>query len=108
MTVLTKKAKEIRTEKTRKKQSDRKRVVFKLKTEPHSKVYVSGTFNNWSTTKSKLKEKDNNGGYSLQMLLPKGKYEYKFIINDVWTMDPKCQDWVPNNLGSLNSVITVN
>ncbi len=86
----------------------KKRVTFKIKAQPQSSVYVSGTFNNWSTTKNRLKLKNKDGGYTLTMALPKGKYEYKFIIDEVWTIDPECTEWTPNNLGSLNSVLHVN
>ena len=27
--------------------------------------------------------------------------------NDVWCVDPECSEWVPNGIGSLNSVVTV-
>lgn len=82
-----------------------KRVKFEIQAETGSEVYVAGTFNSWNGKQNRLKEK--NGAYSATLLLPKGKHEYKFVINGVWCVDPKCQEWVPNDQGSLNSVITV-
>lgn len=84
---------------------ERQRVVFQTKAEPGSKVYVAGSFNNWDPTRNKLTEKA--GTYSVSLLLPRGRHEYKLVINDVWTVDPNCPDWVPNGFGSLNSVIVV-
>jgi 1,4-alpha-glucan branching enzyme len=83
----------------------KKKVTFQIQTDPGSKVFVAGTFNNWDPTKNKMKEK--NGVYSTSILLEPGRYEYKFIINDVWCIDPSMSDWQPNSMGSLNSVIEV-
>jgi 1,4-alpha-glucan branching enzyme len=87
--------------------SNRKRVVFHFTGEPGSGVYVAGSFNDWSVDKSHLKDKTGKGDYALTILLPPGRYEYKFVVNGVWCVDPQCADWVPNALGSLNSVVVV-
>lgn len=87
------------------KASPRKRVTFSVKAEPKSKVFVAGTFNDWSDTKTELKEK--KGVFTKSILLDKGKYEYKFVINGIWTVDPNCADWSPNGHGSLNSVVNI-
>ena len=83
----------------------RKRVTFEVKAEPGSKVYVAGDFNKWEP-KKKLTSKNNNGVFRGTMLLDRQKqYEYKFVINGKWSVDPNCDEWVPNALGSLNSVL---
>jgi 1,4-alpha-glucan branching enzyme len=83
----------------------KKRVKFKIETEADSEVYVCGSFNDWNPKKNKLRLKD--GVYTTSVLLPKGKYEYKFVINGTWCVDPECLEWIPNGVGSLNSVVTV-
>ena len=85
--------------------STKKRVTFEVRAEPGKKVFVAGTFNNWHSKQKRLKEK--GGVYAVSLLLPKGKYEYKFIIDDVWVCDPECPEWIPDGLGSLNSVLMV-
>lgn len=85
--------------------SGAKRVKFEFEAEPGSEVCIAGTFNNWDAKKNKLQEK--GGQYSAMLMLPKGRYEYKFVVNGVWCVDPKCPEWAPNNFGSLNSVITI-
>ena len=82
-----------------------KRMKFEIQAEAGSEVYVAGTFNSWNATQNKLKEK--SGVFSGTLLLPKGKHEYKFVVNGVWCVDPKCQEQVSNDSGSLNSVIAV-
>jgi 1,4-alpha-glucan branching enzyme len=82
-----------------------KRVKFQLQAEPGCEVFVAGTFNSWNPRKTRMTYGD--GVYSTTVTLPKGRYEYKFIIDDVWCIDPNCTEWAPNGLGSLNSVVVV-
>ena len=86
----------------------RKRIKFELKTDPDSKVYIAGAFNNWNPKERRLKDKQRTGHYSLFVLVPRGKQEYKFIINDDWCLDPKCVDKKRNTLGTYNNFIDVN
>lgn len=85
----------------------RKRVTFSVKAQPNLKVSVAGSFNNWKPDEKIMKDKTGEGDYSVTMLLAKGEYEYKFLIGDKWTIDPECEEWVTNDLGSMNSVIIV-
>ena len=85
----------------------RKRRNFRVLTKPGSDVYLSGSFNNWKDKDKKMKDPGGNGEYSISLFLPPGKYEYKFVINGEWHVDPECPDWVVNEHGTLNSVIHV-
>jgi 1,4-alpha-glucan branching enzyme len=86
-------------------QTGRKRTRFEVQADAGSEVFVAGTFNGWNPTKSKLTWQD--GHYATNVLLAKGTHEYKFVINGTWCADPGCSDWMPNGVGSLNSVVTV-
>jgi len=94
------------TKSTKSGKTERKRVKFELETSAGSEVYVAGTFNGWDASKHRLKMKD--GVFSKTLLVPKGRHEYKFVVDNVWCVDPRCPEWVPNDKGSLNSVIRVN
>ena len=86
----------------------KKRVVLSVKVEPDSTVYLAGSFNDWSATDKKLVDKQGNGIFTTTVTLPPGIYEYKFVINGVWTLDPDPdRDWTQNGLGTLNSVLRV-
>ncbi|MEI6808934.1 MAG: glycogen-binding domain-containing protein [bacterium] len=83
----------------------KKHVHLSIKAEENNEVSVAGSFNEWNPKKHKLTYAD--GVYTISLLLGPGRHEYKFVINDVWCIDPECVEWAPNGLGSLNSVIVV-
>ncbi|MBQ9693941.1 MAG: glycogen-binding domain-containing protein [Kiritimatiellae bacterium] len=80
------------------------RVTFSVRAEVGSKVFLAGCFNNWDPTAKQLEDKKGTGEFSCSINLPKGKYEYKFVIDGVWTADGECPDWVQNDMGTINSV----
>ncbi len=83
-----------------------KPVVVSLRAEPGLSVFVAGSFNNWDPVSHPMTE--GQGGYSTTLDLAPGLYEYKFVIEGVWTLDPDpSRDWTQNGLGTLNSVLRV-
>ena len=86
----------------------KKRVVLSVKAEPGSTVYLAGSFNDWSAEDKPLVDKQGNGVFTTTVTLVPGIYEYKFVINGIWTLDPDPdRDWTQNGLGTLNSVLRV-
>ena len=84
-----------------------KRVWFEFFAEPTSLVYVAGTFNNWDPTANPLKDNPDSGHFKAALRIPPGTHEYKFVVNGIWAVDPKCPHRAPNSYGSMNSVIHV-
>lgn len=85
----------------------RKRITFSVSAEPGSQVAVSGDFNNWDAAGHPMEDKKGDGNYVASLLLSPGVYEYKFIVNGTWSIDPNCTEWVQNSFGTLNSVLHV-
>ncbi len=85
----------------------RKKTVFQVQAKPGSKVFLAGDFNNWDCLKKELLDKDGSGFYQGAIVLPPGTYEYKFVINGTWCIDPGNSIFRPNRMGTLNSVIVV-
>ena len=83
----------------------KRRITFEFRADAGADVSVAGTFNDWDPTKKKLTGK--GGIYKAVMMLPPGRYEYKFMINGKWCVDPECPEWVTNGVGSLNSVLVI-
>ena len=84
-----------------------KSVTFTVHAESGKAVYLAGTFNNWDPTGKKMQEKKGDGVYSVSIKLAPGTYQYKFVIDGTWCADPENRDFVQNDHGTLNSVITV-
>ena len=82
-------------------------VTLTLKGVPGQTVFVAGSFNNWDKASHPMMEKD--GIYTATLQLEDGVYEYKFLVNDAWTLDPDpTRDWTQNAFGTLNSLLRVN
>ncbi len=84
----------------------KKRVVFTLNEPSASEVCIVGDFNGWSPSKHKMKEKQN-GIWEKTIVVPSGRYEYKFVVNGEWQNDPGNDQLVPNTYGSMNNVLVV-
>ncbi len=91
----------------RKAKTKNKPVKFQCKADKGSKISVAGSFNSWDAKIHKLKPNQTSGQHEIELELPPGTYEYKFIINDEWRIDPECKQWVCNEFGTMNSVIEV-
>jgi 1,4-alpha-glucan branching enzyme len=61
-------------------------VEFKLYAPDAKTVSVAGQFNNWDA-KSKPMKKSKDGTWKLKMKLPRGKCEYKYIVDGAWLQD---------------------
>jgi len=92
---------------TRKTQSGSEKSIDFILTWPNaSKVMLAGTFNNWNyRTAAMKKQKDNTWRKTLS--LKPGRYEYKYVVDGRWIMDPNNNNRARNSVGSENSVIEV-
>lgn len=71
---------------------------------PHAgAVAVAGSFNDWSPDVCPLK-RGKDGAWQATLLLPPGRYEYRFVVDGQWRDDPACDERVPNGHGSENCV----
>ena len=70
-----------------------------------NQVFLSGSFNNWST--SDLKMTKQNGKWFLELDLMPGKYLYKFIVDGRWIPDPNNLQVEDDGVRGKNSVVFV-
>ena len=66
-------------------------------------VSLAGDFNNWDTEASPM-HKGPDGIWHLGVVLKPGRYEYRFIADDVWCNYPATQETAKNSLGTENCV----
>ena len=85
----------------------RRRVTFRCEAGSQRDVHLAGSFNNWNTTTHRMIQLNGKGKYVAAVLLPVGRYEYKFIVDHKWQCDSANAEQVPNGYGTLNSVIVV-
>src|SRR5215831_12772636 len=91
---------------TQAQQSDnRSQVEFKINAEGARSVCVAGTFNNWDPNKTPLKR--NGNAWQTRVALPKGRHEYRFVVDGKWMIDPAAKESAPNPYGERNSVVSV-
>lgn len=65
-----------------------------------------GDFNGWDEKKHPMRKNENGLWEKTTMLFP-GTYEYKFIVDGKWQMDPKSDQVCVNHFGTQNNMITV-
>ncbi len=69
-------------------------------------VQVAGTFNGWRPESNPLKRMES-GEWTARLVLRSGRYEYRFVVDGVWTEDPRSTLHTPNPHGGLNSILKV-
>lgn len=63
-----------------------KTVRLELSAPRACRVFVSGTFNDWSTCALPMTQ-DGDGSWRALVHLGPGRYEYKFVVDGVWCCD---------------------
>ena len=84
----------------------RRRVTFSLEATQAKEVILTGDFNNWDPKIHPMKT-DGNGLWNKTVMIPPGKYEYKFLIDGDWKEDPQNAQTCPNCFGTQNSIINL-
>lgn len=82
------------------------RVRFRFRQAGASTVTVGGDFNHWDTGTHPMR-RQADGSWTLELELPVGRHEYKFLVDGrQWWNDPEAHK-VPNFWGSENSYVDV-
>jgi hypothetical protein len=84
-----------------------KEVSFELHMPDASEVSVIGEFNNWAPDAGQMRKK-GSGRWTLTLILPRGSYQYKFLVDKKAKItDPSNENVEPDGFGGMNSVLTV-
>ncbi len=78
--------------------------TFTLKAPEAKEVVLVGDFNGWDVNNGVRMKKSDDGIWTAGVELTSGRYEYKFIVDGEWKLDPENNQTVANVFGSLNSV----
>ena len=69
-------------------------------------VFVAGEFNDWHPGASEMVSLPG-GLWAKELTLEPGIYEYRFVVDGVWTSDPNNGETRLNPFGEANSVLRV-
>jgi len=84
----------------------KKRVIFNVHAPAAREAAVAGTFNDWDPSSRPMK-RDDEGNWKITFFLSPGKYEYRFVIDGIWTDDPRCTARRRNPYGGENCIVEV-
>ena len=69
-------------------------------------MQVAGTFNDWRGEANPLAHA-GLGEWTVCLMLKSGQYEFRYVVDGVWTDDPQATQTVANPYGGLNSMLQV-
>lgn len=81
-------------------------VVLRCHAPDAKSVYVAGTFNEWRPAATPLQPLAN-GLWTVELELPPGDCEYRFVVDGRWCSDPEAKETVQNPFGDHNAVLRV-
>ena len=85
----------------------RRQQDFFLEAPAGAEVYLAGSFNNWDAKAKPMRWDEVRQGYAVRGYLLPGEYEYKFVVDGNWMVDPRNPNRRENGLNSFNSVLVV-
>lgn len=83
-----------------------KQVRLELNRPQAREVFIAGSFNDWQSTATPLKSA-GDGKWLVELSLPPGRFEYRFIADGEWVDDPNAKEFVPNPHGGANALLVV-
>lgn len=84
----------------------RRKVTFSFESNNAKEVILMGEFNKWNPKTHPMK-RDGNGMWTKTVIIPPGRYEYKFLVDGIWAEDPGNDQNSPNCYGTYNSVLNL-
>jgi hypothetical protein len=68
---------------------------------------VIGSFNDWQPGGHEMKWSEDEGAWTVTLRLPRGRYEYAFVVDDQIIPDPVAGIYQDDGFGNLNAVLMV-
>ncbi|NNM28223.1 MAG: glycoside hydrolase family 13 [Akkermansiaceae bacterium] len=87
-------------------------VEFVCRAPSATAVFLAGSFNGWSPDATPM-EAEAAGEWKATVALPKGRHEFKFVIDGEWCCGPdcpgpgSCSRCVPDGHGGMNRLLEV-
>lgn len=81
-------------------------VRFELTAPSAREVFLAGSFNDWKYGATAM-TRGKGGKWVAELTLHHGVYEYRFVVDGEWKLDPNNMESVPNPFGESNSVLII-
>jgi hypothetical protein len=82
-------------------------VRFVLHAPKARSVSVAGDFNSWKRSKTTLADDNGNGVWTVTVYLTPGRYQYKFVVDGKWVVDPDAPGYHVDGFGGRNAVLSI-
>jgi chromosome partitioning protein len=82
-------------------------VIFSLEAPAQAVVQLAGNFNNWVPESLQLTDSHGTQVWHKTISLKPGSYEYKYVVDGRWLLDPHNSRAIHDPYGGLNSVLNV-
>ena len=82
-------------------------VIFSLEASPQAVVQLAGNFNNWVPESLHFTDSHGKQVWHKTVSLKPGSYEYKYVVDGRWLLDPHNSRAIHDPYGGLNSVLNV-
>ncbi|PKI17958.1 isoamylase early set domain-containing protein [Colwellia sp. 12G3] len=88
------------------KTKDEAEVTFEFNRSDVTTAMLVGDFNDWQAIEMKFNKKTQS--FKTKLRLPKGgTFHFRYLLNNTeWENDDKADQYLPNDFGSDNSVVT--
>ncbi len=89
---------------------DRREVVVRFRDAQAADVQIAGDFNGWipdRDVQSHIETQGIDRVWTKVMLLPPGTYQYRYVVDGEWRVDPENGEHMPGPMGQPNSVLHV-
>jgi 1,4-alpha-glucan branching enzyme len=81
-------------------------VTFRFSAPQAREVRVGGSFSDWKL-KPLQRRPDGSGVWEVSLRLKPGEYEYKYMVDGDWQLDPGQPCTAQNSFGTSNSVFRI-
>jgi chromosome partitioning protein len=82
-------------------------VIFSLEAPAQAVVQLAGNFNNWVPEPLQFADSHGRQVWHKTVSLKPGSYEYKYVVDGRWLLDPHNSRAIHDPYGGLNSVLNV-
>ena len=82
-------------------------IIFSFEASPQAVVQLAGNFNNWVPEPLQFADSHGRQVWHKTVSLKPGSYEYKYVVDGRWLLDPHNSRATHDPYGGLNSVLNV-